>query len=239
MPHIDLPEGVPGIVAAFNFRPETAVPMRELAHILLHEPNSLAPGERELIAAYVSSRNRTTFCELSHGAAASAHLGDPSIVEQVKADFRTAPISPKLKALIAIAGKVQQDGKLVFLLTDRVWLTQKDVRQVQLAKGAIRAGVEFLLREAGVEAVSLAKVLIAGSFGFHLTARSLTTIGLLPPEIAGNIEFVGNTAKSGGEAFLLNRDARREMALLATGIEVLELANYPDFDRVFVKCLSF
>ena len=113
MPHIDLPEGVPGIVAGFNFRPETAKPMRELAHILLHEPNSLTPGERELIAAYVSSRNRTTFCELSHGAAASAHLGDPSIVERVKADFREAPISPKLKALIAIAGKVQQDGKLV------------------------------------------------------------------------------------------------------------------------------
>ncbi len=113
MPHIDLPEGVPGIVAAFNFRPETAVPMRALAHILLHEPNSLAPGERELIAAYVSSRNRTTFCELSHGAAASAHLGDSTVVEQVKTDFRTAPISPKLKALIAIAGKVQQDGKMV------------------------------------------------------------------------------------------------------------------------------
>jgi uncharacterized peroxidase-related enzyme len=113
MPHIDLPEGLPGISAAFKFRPETAKPMRELAHILLHEPNSLAPGERELIAAYVSSRNRTTFCELSHGAAASAHLGDPAIVEQVKADFRSAPISPKLKALIAIAGKVQQDGKLV------------------------------------------------------------------------------------------------------------------------------
>ena len=113
MPHIDLPEGVPGIVAGFNFRPETAKPMRELAHILLHEPNSLTAGERELIAAYVSSRNRTTFCELSHGAAASAHLGDPSIVERVKADFREAPISPKLKALIAIAGKVQQDGKLV------------------------------------------------------------------------------------------------------------------------------
>ncbi|MGA7108725.1 MAG: peroxidase-related enzyme [Terracidiphilus sp.] len=113
MPHIDLPEGAPGIVAGFNFRPETAKPMRELAHILLHEPNSLTGGERELIAAYVSSRNKTTFCELSHGAAASAHLGDPSIVERVKADFREAPISPKLKALIAIAGKVQQDGKLV------------------------------------------------------------------------------------------------------------------------------
>ena len=149
-----------------------------------------------------------------------------------------SPETPGLEPAIA-RRLVQQDGKLVFHLTDTVWLTQKDVRQVQLAKGAIRAGVEFLLREAGVEAASLAKVLIAGSFGFHLTASSLTTIGLLPPETAGNIEFVGNTAKSGGEAFLLNRDSRREMAHLVTQIEVVELANCQDFDKVFVKCLSF
>lgn len=134
---------------------------------------------------------------------------------------------------------VQRDGKTVFLVTDQVWLTQKDVRQVQLAKGAIRAGVEFLLREAGVAASSLNKVLIAGSFGFHLTAQSLTTMGLLPPEVAGCIEFVGNTAKSGGEAFLLNRDSRREMVEVVKGISVLELANCQDFDRVFVDCLSF
>ncbi len=68
MPHIKLPEGLPGISAGFAFRPETAKPMRELAHILLHEKSSLTPGERELIATYVSSRNRTTFCALSHGA---------------------------------------------------------------------------------------------------------------------------------------------------------------------------
>ena len=113
MPHIDLPEGLPGISAGFNFRPETAKPMRELAHILLHESSSLTPGERELIATYVSSRNGTTFCDLSHGAAAAQHLGDPSIVEKVKSDFLSAPVSPKMKALLAIAGKVQQDGKLV------------------------------------------------------------------------------------------------------------------------------
>jgi uncharacterized peroxidase-related enzyme len=113
MPHINLPDGFPGISAGFTFRPETAKPMRELAHILLHEPNSLSPGERELIAAYVSSRNCTTFCVLSHSAAAASHLGDTSIVDKVKADFLTAPVSPKLKALLVIAGKVQQDGKLV------------------------------------------------------------------------------------------------------------------------------
>ena len=113
MPHINLPEGLPGISAGFAYRPETANPMRELADILLHQPNSLAPGERELIATYVSSRNCTTFCALSHGAAAANHLGDPSVVEQVKSNFLVAPISTKLKALLTIAGKVQQDGKLV------------------------------------------------------------------------------------------------------------------------------
>ncbi|HKD60725.1 MAG TPA: peroxidase-related enzyme [Terracidiphilus sp.] len=113
MPHIKLPEGLPGISAGFAFRPETAKPMRELAHILLHEPGSLPPGERELIATYVSSRNCTTFCVLSHGAAAASHLGDASVVETVKTNFLAAPISAKLKALLVIAGKVQQDGKLV------------------------------------------------------------------------------------------------------------------------------
>src|SRR5579863_3398405 len=123
MPHINLPEGLPGISAGFTYRPETAKPMRELADILLHQPNSLALGERELIATYVSSRNCTTFCALSHGAAAANHLGDPSIVEKVKSNFLAAPISAKLKALLTIAGKVQQDGKLV---------TDGDVRAARL-----------------------------------------------------------------------------------------------------------
>jgi uncharacterized peroxidase-related enzyme len=113
MPHINLPAGLPGISAGFAYRPETAKPMRELAHILLHEPSTLSPGERELIATFVSSRNRTYFCEASHGAAATAHLGNATFVEQIKHDFYTAPVSPRLKALLAIAGKVQQDGKLV------------------------------------------------------------------------------------------------------------------------------
>jgi uncharacterized peroxidase-related enzyme len=113
MPHIDLPEGLPGISSGFAFRPETAKPMRELAHILLHEPNSLEPGERELIATYVSSLNDCYFCQTSHGAAAACHLGSSNTVKQVKTDFTQAPISDKLKKLLVIAGKVQRDGKLV------------------------------------------------------------------------------------------------------------------------------
>lgn len=113
MPHIPLPENLPGISAGFAFRPETAKPLRELAHILLHEPHSLTPGERELIATYVSSQNDCYFCQTSHGAAAACHLGSGEIVRQVKTDFESAPVTPKLKALLAIAGKVQQGGKRV------------------------------------------------------------------------------------------------------------------------------
>src|SRR5271156_1214590 len=114
MPHIDLPQGLPGISCGFAFRPETARPMRELAHILLHEPNSLTPGERELIATYVSSQNDCYFCQTSHGAAAAAHLGkDSSLIEQIKRDFLQSPVSDKLKALLVIAGQVQQGGKQV------------------------------------------------------------------------------------------------------------------------------
>ena len=113
MPHIALPEGLPGITGGFAFRPETAKPMRDLAHVLLFEPNSLSSGERELIATYVSSQNDCYFCQTSHGAAAAAHLNDAQVVQSVKADFGTAAVSSKLKALLNIAGKVQQGGKHV------------------------------------------------------------------------------------------------------------------------------
>jgi len=111
MPHISLRDDLPGISAGFAFRPETAKPMRELAHVLLHEPNSLTPGERELIATYVSSQNDCYFCQTSHGAAAACHLDNQETVKRVKTDFQSAPISSKLKALLAIAGKVQRGGK--------------------------------------------------------------------------------------------------------------------------------
>ena len=113
MPHISLPEQLPGISAAFAFRPETAKPLRDLAHALLHEPNSLSPGERELIATYVSSLNDCYFCMTSHGAAAACHLGDSETVRQVHVDFEQAPISEKLKRLLVIAGQVQRGGKQV------------------------------------------------------------------------------------------------------------------------------
>lgn len=114
MPHIDLPEGLPGILGPMAFRPETAKPLNELAETLLRGPSTLSRGERELIATFVSSGNDCWFCQSSHGAAAAHHLGgDASLVDAVKRDFNTAEVSPKLKALLAIADKVRQDGRRV------------------------------------------------------------------------------------------------------------------------------
>jgi uncharacterized peroxidase-related enzyme len=127
MPHIALPEGLPGISSGFAFRPETAKPMRELAHVLLHGPNSLTPAERELIATFVSNRNDCFFCQTSHGAAATAHLdGNSKLVDDVKHDFAKAAVSPKMKTLLTIAGNVQKGGKHV---------TAEDIAQAR-AQGA-------------------------------------------------------------------------------------------------------
>ncbi len=114
MPHIALPPDLQGIRSAMAFRPETARPLNALVEVLLNGPSTLTRGERELIATYVSSRNCTHYCHSIHGAIAAAHLGcNEVLVKQVKTDFTQAAISAKLKALLVIAGKVQQDGKLV------------------------------------------------------------------------------------------------------------------------------
>lgn len=114
MPHIALPADLLGIRSAMAFRPDTARPLNALVEVLLAGPNTLTRGERELIATYVSSRNCTHYCHSIHGMIAAAHLdGNEALVKQVKTDFAQAAITPKLKALLVIAGKVQQDGKLV------------------------------------------------------------------------------------------------------------------------------
>jgi uncharacterized peroxidase-related enzyme len=114
VPHISLPEGLPGITSGFAFRPETATPLRALAEVLLRGPSTLTSGEREIIAAFVSSRNDCHFCQASHSAAAAHHFGGSYvIVDAVKRDYETAPVSEKLKALLAIAANVQRGGSQV------------------------------------------------------------------------------------------------------------------------------
>lgn len=120
MAHIEMPvvpelgREFPGIVGPMTYRPETAAPINELVNILLRGESTLSRGERELIATHVSRRNNCFFCQTIHGAVAAAQLDcGEALVEKVKTDWLTADVSPKLKALLGIAGKVQEDGKLV------------------------------------------------------------------------------------------------------------------------------
>ena len=114
MAHINVPEGVPGIRSLVLFRPETGQPLYELAQALLRNPSTLSEADRELIASYVSSKNDCQFCMNSHAAVARyLYQDEKEIVDFVLEDYRNAPISEKLKALLGIAGKVQEDARTV------------------------------------------------------------------------------------------------------------------------------
>src|SRR2546429_4194066 len=114
MPHIALTSAEPGIRGLLRYRPQTARPLSELTEVLLRGPSTLARGERELIAAYVSALNDCRYCSSSHSACAAAQLpGGMAVVEQVRAGPASAPLSAKLKALLTIASAVAQSGHAV------------------------------------------------------------------------------------------------------------------------------
>jgi uncharacterized 2Fe-2S/4Fe-4S cluster protein (DUF4445 family) len=132
-----------------------------------------------------------------------------------------------------------KDGKKAFFITPDVYLAQKDIRQIQLAKSAIRTGIEMLLAHFNLTARDITRVEIAGSFGYHLREQSLLDLGLLPAEFAGKVYFIGNTSLSGAIAFLLNVGFMSKMRNLVRRIDTIELAKHENFDRVFVKYMSF
>ncbi len=95
----------PGILGPMTFRPETAAPLNELVNVLLRGESTLSRGEREMIAAHVTYRNDCFFCQTIHGAVAAAQLNHvEALVQKVKTDWAEAKVSPKLKALLNIAG---------------------------------------------------------------------------------------------------------------------------------------
>jgi uncharacterized peroxidase-related enzyme len=117
MPHISLTEGLPGIRGPMVFSPDTTKPLSDLVQVLLTGPHTLTPAEREMIATYVSSKNECYYCQHCHGSTAAQHLGgkpaDYELIAEMKRDFASTSLSAKMKALLNIAGKVQQGGKQV------------------------------------------------------------------------------------------------------------------------------
>lgn len=115
MPHVPVPHDLPGILGLLAVKPELGRKFKEFTEELMRGPSGLTPGERELIAAYVSAGNECQFCTRSHAAAARYALPDldGSLVNAVCTDVATAPVDERMRALLAIAEKVRQGGRLV------------------------------------------------------------------------------------------------------------------------------
>lgn len=137
--------------------------------------------------------------------------------------------------------RTARDGKREFVITKNpeLLITQSDVRQVQLAKGAILSGFKALLDKAGISMDLLDEVLIAGQFGAHLPAESLTGTGILPIETGEIITYVGNTSRTGAYMALMSEAARREMEELAQQMDYMELGATDNYERLFAECLMF
>jgi len=137
----------------------------------------------------------------------------------------------------------EQDGQPAFRLAGaangQVFLSQKDIRQMQLAKGAIRAGIKLLQQKIGLEDSDVKRILLAGAFGNYIRRQSALRIGLLPAVDAERICFVGNAAAAGAQMILLSRQCRDQARELARKIEYVEIAHEPDFQMVFADSMLF
>ena len=144
-----------------------------------------------------------------------------------------APEHPLSDRLITV------DGVRAFLLADGVYLSQKDVRELQFGKGSIATGIKVLMDVLGVTTVDLDEVLLGGSFGSYLNPESTRIIGLVPPVEVDRILSVGNTAGEGAKMCLLSFRERQVAFELPDKIEYVELSGRSDFNDSFVSVLQF
>jgi uncharacterized 2Fe-2S/4Fe-4S cluster protein (DUF4445 family) len=126
-----------------------------------------------------------------------------------------------------------------FYITDEIYISQKDIRQIQLAKGAIATGIAMLLEEIHLPIESVEEAVIAGAFGYHINSQSILDISLIPKGFKGKITFVGNSSVEGARIALINKSMLGSMVALKDEITVLELSTKDKFQEYFVKELSF
>ena len=143
------------------------------------------------------------------------------------------PLHPLHERLIDI------DGMRAFLLADGVYLTQRDIRELQFAKGSIATGIKVLMDILGATTDDLDEVLLAGSFGSYLNPESAKVIGLVPPVDVDSIIAVGNSAGEGAKIALLSYRERQVAFELPARIEYVELSGRSDFNDSFVSVLGF
>ncbi len=135
--------------------------------------------------------------------------------------------------------RVDDEGVRAFALTDDIVLTQRDVRELQQAKGAIATGIEAAMRERGLTPDDLDEVLLAGSFGTYIDPLGARVLGLVPPVAVHKIRAVGNTASEGAKMALLSFRERGVAFELPAFVDYLELSGVEDFNERFIANVSF
>ena len=140
--------------------------------------------------------------------------------------------------LINRRGRIGNDDH-TFHLTKDVYLTQEDIRQLQLAKGAIYAGICLMAEQLGLEIGDIQKVQLAGVFGSYLNPENACRIGLLPEELLAKIEAVGNAAGSGAKVLACDQDLLGFTEKLTEHVKVLELASLRAFPKTFARAMGF
>jgi len=171
---------------------------------------------------------------------AVAVMLDLSIIDSTGRFVASGELEGKLSP--AVSSRIfKKDGQSAFCLARsdeaEVFLTQQDIRQIQLAKGAIRAGIKLLQKKAGLENSDIKHIHLAGAFGNYIRKESALRIGLLPNVPAECIHFVGNAAGSGARLILVSRKYRNMATQLASKIKYVEIANEPDFTNVYADSM--
>lgn len=142
---------------------------------------------------------------------------------------------------------IEHGGQKAFLLADAdqtgngrpIMITQGDIRELQLAKGAMAAGVSVLMETCGIRVEDIKEVLLAGAFGNYMHPHSACVIGLIPPALEGKIKMVGNAAGTGAKLALLSASEYRRAAAIANAVGFVELGSYPKFNSIFAKTTYF
>lgn len=133
----------------------------------------------------------------------------------------------------------EMDGQRIFPLGGGIYLNQEDIRQVQMAKGAIAAGIHLMCGQLGITPEEIDQVILAGAFGSFLSPENACRIELLPSQLLGKIQAAGNLAGAGARMMALNKEEFWKTRTLLERIEFIELASLPAFQRTFAKCMNF
>ncbi|MEG2353849.1 MAG: ASKHA domain-containing protein [Clostridium sp.] len=135
--------------------------------------------------------------------------------------------------------EVEKKRRVIISKEFNIFITQEDIRHVQLAKGAISSGFYSLLDTLNLSMDELDEVIISGQFGKHLKISSLVGVGIIPKELEDKVTYIGNSSKTGALMCLTSKEVRNKIQRVATGIDYFELSTKEGYDRLFTKCLNF